>query len=105
MRRTVTDGTIIALNCAGYSKKRIAEILGIPVVAVRRALRGQASLSVARERQEGETAQETFSVATPRSAQLRTPIPYADDTDPPHGPVRQLMRDGKPCNEIVWRPE
>ena len=99
---------ILAMNQAGYSKRRIAEVLNLPGLTVKKALAGRASMAVAREKEEpvGGSPVSPYSVVTPHGMRMaKTRIGYADELPQEHGPVRQIMKNGKPCNEIVWSPK
>lgn len=95
---------ILHLRSLGFGKREIQELLGCSMKAIRKAIQGQVRRPALR-RLPIEDGADLESVGRYGMTQpLHYPVPRAEDTDEPHGPVRQLMRDGVRVNEIVWRP-
>lgn len=93
---------VLHLRDCGFSKRQIRELLGCTVRQLRRALVGQKSvLKVRHIPLEAERLHADRYYVTP----LSYAVPPSDDHTEAHGPVRQIMRDGKPVNEIVWEPK
>jgi hypothetical protein len=95
---------ILHLRSLGFGKREIQELLGCSMKAIRKAIQGQVRRPALR-RLPIEDGADLESIGRYGMTQpLRYPVPRAEDPDEPHGPVRQLMRDGVRVNEIVWRP-
>lgn len=88
------------------SARAIAAILGVPLQHVRNACREEGIVlprSAPREGKdlEGYADTEGRYVAAGFTSKIIRNVRHADDPIGDHGPVRILMRDGKPCNLLV----
>lgn len=97
-----SEQDVLDLSSLGFPIHEIAAMLDCHVLHVRQILNGRGTRRVRHERREVVSSVGVGRYVAPAMRYEAGPVESESELYH-HGPVRQLMRDGKPVNEIIWK--